>query len=359
MIFQFQNSLSNPISITREVVDISWFTHIYSFSTTNYFAISDEMDVSDTTAIGFFVGWDYSSNGDINLILTRFIASQQNESMAVDISNSLILSTNHYALFSPSRKPSIFWNKETNLVTVIVPDMYTHYFIVNVSGSQMNLVKKFTDGHSYSALLFSKETNNVYVASSTWDSEDDSSGYIRCLNIQSGTWQSEITFSIPGANFPSTLAIDDSTPNPYLYVGFSGGPSIIKLTTPHLKIVGHVRLPLELSQLSSAQYVQNHVYFCTGDNKGKVFRIETEDFCPSLCGANSACKKGTCICFDGYDSIDGTCKLQTKTPTSANSSTILLSILVLIAVGIAVIGFVLYYRARKNRNYVEAPLNDE
>jgi hypothetical protein len=94
----------------------------------------------------------------------------------------------------------------------------------------------------------------------------------------------------------------------------------------------------------------DHVYFSTYEQHSKIFRLNKLDFCQNECPYNGYCDKEICRCNSGFEFNAGNCELPPRRVTEIDfntSTSIAFGVLFSIAVLVAIIGWVLYYRKSK------------
>jgi len=259
----------------------------------------------------------------------------------------LPLSYNRFTIFNSHYKPHVHYDWDTEILVVVDPSTSNVYSVQAGPGTsplsklRSNLFSKM--GMTMTSSFFHADTNLLYVG---YAAEGIANGTLVSIEMGTITIQHSITFGMLLGN-PRALTLDEPTDN--IYVGFNGGNAVIQLDYL-LNIIGWQRVPDYLVRLEAAHVTTDHIYFITNEQHAKVIRVNKTDFCPTLCPHWGFCQKGKCVCDRLFHlSSDGSrCELTITQEEEEEGAAIALGVLFALSFIMAVIGWVLYWRARKS-----------
>eukprot|EP01125_Pyxidicula_operculata_P018783 TRINITY_DN6718_c0_g1_i1.p1 TRINITY_DN6718_c0_g1~~TRINITY_DN6718_c0_g1_i1.p1 ORF type:complete len:503 (+),score=84.27 TRINITY_DN6718_c0_g1_i1:41-1549(+) len=114
------------------------------------------------------------------------------------------------------------------------------------------------------------------------------------------------------------IGVEDS--KTYLFVAAAGSSRIYKFLRNDTGFSYQTTAFIDgsINQISSAVYIQPHLYYTTYEPDAKIVRIHKNNFCSLYCGQYGYCNLGSCYCKPGYSqdlvnpNTDGTftCKLS-------------------------------------------------
>jgi hypothetical protein len=268
-----------------------------------------------------------------------------------DNTDVVILYHNDFHPYHATTKPQLIHDYNTDRIYVVDTNQVTIFSVTAPRDGVAPMVKGVS-------VAFPPRYGRI--AGSTWHYYNDiiyvgfagkgrSNSTLVSVDLTSMSILREFNFPIPYSN-PRAIAGRNST----LFIGFEGGPSIIKFDVNTWQIVGIQRLPEYLHQVYSAWDAGfDHIYFSTYEQHSKVFRLDKLDFCGKECPYNGYCDKQICKCNTGYQmTSDGNkCEIPPeiiKERFEDSAAAIALGILFAIAFVAAIIGWVLFYRKNKD-----------
>jgi len=328
---------------------------IQPFPGYNFYSIADALDVSNTSdLVAYVVGWHDAAVGTRNLVLSKVHFN----AIALNVydNETILLSTNHFTLFTSNYKPFVFYDAQRSQILVTVPGYWAYFYQIQVGPSKTLQLVNTVQIQDYSCVAFDQNRNKLYFGINSYDS--DIGGTVLGFDVGQLNFTEQIAFSVVDTNFPSVLVLNLSSTVPTLYVGFNGGTLLAKMTfTASQWQPSYILLPeddLKEVHVSSGVSVQNLLFFTTDDNDGKVFSVNTQDFCSPICPVNGMCSAGVCSCDRGYFMYGAVCQPIVSPIIQQNSLGIAIAfiILFLLALIAAIVGFVLFVRERKQfRSY--------
>jgi len=255
------------------------------------------------------------------------------------------LNYNTFSIYNPHYKPQLHYQNVTNTLIVVDPATDNIYTVqvgpgnTPMSRTASQLVQKI--GMSITSSLFHIDTNLLYVG---YAAQGTGNGSVVSFSMAGIIVQHSIVFNGSLSN-PRAIAIDEPTDT--LYVGFNGGNAVLQLDYL-LNIKGYQRVPDYLTRLEGARVGVDHVYFITNEQHSKVVRVNKQDFCPANCPHWGYCQKGKCLCDPllRMSSNGHQCVIPTETESDKGAATAL-GVLFALTFVVAVLGWILYWRARK------------
>jgi len=353
------NSNSIPVLASRVTFPNMVDKNVTAIPFIDLYSIAQVMDLSNPdAAIGYFVGWRHLDDGNVDLVVCKVQASKgDGRGLTLSVVETLVLSSNDYTLFSSERKPPIFYDPSRNQLIVVIADIYSYIYVIGINSTgNMNLLRTTKDYAGFTSVCFDKKANALYFG--TIASLDSTHlAYLRAFSVNTSSWFGEkLTLTLDGATNPSHLILDEFSETSTLYVGFGGGPAIMKVIPPVMNgntwiPIGYIGLPDSLVHISSGVFVNGYAYFSTNENNGKLFRVHENNFCPRLCPLNSICNAGVCGCEDGYilDDDKGCIQVFSSALQQTDGLAITFIVLFVIALVAAFIGFAMFFRANRGR----------
>jgi len=269
----------------------------------------------------------------------------------------VVLYENKYRPYHSTYRPYIIHDYNDNRLFVIDPETTAIYSITapadGVSAMSVNGAPLDLQAYGRLAGLNWHYFNEIlYLGFST---DGSNNGSLVAINLHSLT--PLLKYNFEGYyNNPRAIAGVNQT----LYIGFEGGPSIIKFDVVNWKIIGSTRLPENLHQVYAAwDGGYDYVYFATYEQHGKVFRIHKLDFCNQGCPFDGWCEEEICQCPKGRTLSADNLRCDTNptpappsnTVTADKSTAIAMGVLFAVTFIAAVLGWVLFIRGRSGGTY--------
>jgi len=330
-----------------------------------FFAVSVDSRLYPNV-VAYFVGWAAGPLLSIPADSVGFVVVRAKINFAQtpaarqwqwDISDTsgdiAVLYEDKYRPYHSTFRPYIIHDFTGNKLFVIDPETTSIYSIlapadltspISVNGGTLDL----SHYGRLAGLNWHYFNEILYLGFST---DGSNNGSLLAVNLNSLSIVQR--FSFDGYhNNPRAIAGVNET----LYIGFEGGPSVIKFDVVKWQIVGSTRLPENLHQVYAAwDGGYDWIYFATYEQHSKVFRIHKLDFCPQGCPWDGWCEMAICQCPTGYTlTADNKCSPPAKpadTITTDKSTAIAMGVLFAVTFIAAVLGWVLFIRTRSGANY--------
>jgi len=279
----------------------------------------------------------------------------------------------HLDLTLPPAQRNIIWNATTDEVIFHIDNFHPYHattrphvihdyqnnkiFVVDTHLKKIYSAIVPADGTSPMSPGGSLEIEYGEVAGSTWHYYADilyigfsgvgrSGSTLVAADLRSMHIANKYAFPQNYSN-PRAIAGQNRT----IFIGFEGGPAIVKFDVLDWKIVGIQRLPEYLHQVYAAwDSGFDHIYFSTYEQHSRIFRLHKLDFCENECHYNGYCEAQICRCNTGYELSSGNCVIPPKKDTVKEVETgaaIAMGILFAIATVAAIVGWTLFYRKNK------------
>jgi len=248
----------------------------------------------------------------------------------------------------------VSWDKvATNTYTYVIEPYYAGVFLVKgsfdptaplqvVQTSQIFSRGLFGDFQVASATIYyAKELLVVGLAM-----PGKSAGWLATVHLSNISIHN---FTALPANFsdPRALAIDETTGN--LYIGFNGGPGIIRFNLNTYEQTGYQPLPFYLHRVWAGLAAPEHVYFVTNEQHSKIFRVYKDDFCTAHCPEFGYCHRGKCVCPEETDMQFGKCQWKGITKEKReHAGEVALGILFAFAFVGAASGWFMWFKTRRH-----------
>jgi len=235
-----------------------------------------------------------------------------------------------YDQFTPTSRPTMKISSVNNVnyLLLVVPGRCGFFASIplptepnviwqSIPLDSINTYSPIQDITNYiSSAVISTKDNTIYFARK---SHDQHGAYL--FSFDSSRWTpNSATASVDDiGESEAILVYGENTPNDYLFLLAAGSNKIKRYTIGEKNtfvVDAFAALIPTLSQVSSALYLNPHLYFTTYEPDAKLVRVPMNNFCSSFCGDNGYCSKGSCQCVDGY----------TKDPSSSTFGCVLNSI---------------------------------
>jgi len=279
-----------------------------------------------------------------HLSINNFQGIQWNNSTDV-----IPLHDDDYSPYHATFRPHIIHDYSTNKIFVISPNLLFIWKItapVNPTDPLLIDGKLDISAHgAYAGSTFHYYDDTVFVGFSGIGEEF---GTLLRIDLKTLTVTGKLEF--PG-NYSNPKAIAGARNNS-VYVGFEGGPGVVRVDLSTFKVAGYARLPAWLHNVYAAwDEGTEHVYFTTWEQKTKIFRLLKTNFCPEECPFNGYCIDRKCACSHPFalSSDKKTCALPSNKEKVVveKGAAIALGILFAIFVILAAAGWFLVWRTRQ------------
>jgi len=268
--------------------------------------------------------------------------------------DKLVLYSDNYHTYHSTFKPRLFVDTSNHDVFVVDPATETIYKIISPedtttpisSGGTVPLASPTRRFSTLSGANWHYYSDMLYIGFAGSGEYNGTLLEVDLKNMKTTGRQHEFDFMYSN---PRAIAGNGTD----IWIAFEGGPAVVRFNTAVWKVTGFAHLPTYLHQVFTAWDTgYDHIYFASYEQHSKVYRIAKTNFCANDCPFNGFCKDRTCACIDGYELSQGRCDIKHATNTvhdrwEDKAAETALGILFAFAFVAAVIGWAMFYRARK------------
>jgi len=273
-----------------------------------------------------------------------------------------------YDTYTSTYKPYIGIKSPNQYVLLAYPGACSRVFKIIIGDPNANFkdatvtrLAPYANPSQYIAsVAFDHQSEILWIASKTFELSNVTLQSLNTKTVMLTPFQHDFHYDYTPI---LTMASDSAAVGPVrhqLVLAAAGSGRVYKyLAAPDgssLTLTSMAYLAPQFDQVGSTFYKAPYFYFSTFEPNAKLVRIHNVNFCAASlkdCGDNAFCKAGVCACWDGfYADSTGACQpgyvrdveRQVAAETGATAA---LAVLLVLAIVAAIIGWFLWWRARK------------